>query len=112
MKVDISRVLSGLTEAEAKAKVAMKMVGIQGAKKMQIYAQKNARWTDRTGHARQRLTGYIEDYVDKLRICIAHGVNYGIYLEMCNEKRYAILQETVNQTSTDILQGFYGRIFS
>ena len=111
MRVDISSVLSGLTDAETKAKTAMNMIGAQGAKKMQTYAQKNARWKNRTGHARQRLTGYVEDYGTKIRICIAHGVNYGIYLEMCNEKRYAILQETVNQTATEILQGFYGRIF-
>ncbi len=75
-------------------------------KKFENYAKINRPWTDRTGHARQRLTGYVETFSDKTRINIAHGVYYGVYLELCNEKRFAILQKTVNALSVEVLNGF------
>ena len=43
---------------------------------------------------------------DKIRIHIGHGVDYGIYLELANEKKYAILQQTVSAVSPEILEWF------
>ena len=82
------------------------MYAQEGAKKFENYAKKNRPWTDRTGHARQRLTGWVETMKDRIRIHIGHGVDYGIYLELAHEKRYAILQQTVNACSKEVLNGF------
>lgn len=106
IKVDASKLLANLENAETKSQVAIRMFAQEGAKKFENHAKKNRPWVDRTGHARQRLVGWVETFSDKVRIHIGHGVDYGVYLELCNEKRYAILQPTVNACSKEIVQGF------
>lgn len=106
IKIDASKLLANLENAETKSQVAIRMFAQEGAKKFENYAKKNRPWTDRTGHARQRLTGWVEVLTNKVRIYIGHGVDYGIYLELCHEKRYAILQPTVNALSKEVLKGY------
>ena len=106
IRVDAKKLLGNLEKAEVKSQVAIEMLATEGAKKFQNYAKANRPWTDRTGHARQRLTGWIDVLSNKIRVNIGHGVDYGIYLELCNEKRFAILQKTVNHCSKEILQGY------
>lgn len=106
IRIDYKDLLSNLESAETKSSVAIKMFAQEGAKKFENYAKKNRPWTDRTGHARQRLTGWVESMTNKVRIHIGHGVDYGVYLELAHEKRYAILQQTVNAMSQEILEGY------
>lgn len=106
IRIDSKQLLKRLENAETKSQLAIRMFAQEGAKKFENYAKINRPWTDRTGHARQRLVGWVETFSDKVRIHIGHGVDYGVYLELCNEKRYAILQPTVNACSKEIVQGF------
>ena len=106
VRINSTQIEKWLDSAESKSQIAIKMFAQEGAKKFENYAKVNRPWTDRTGHARQRLTGYVETFSDKTRINIAHGVYYGVYLELCNEKRFAILQKTVNALSVEVLNGF------
>ena len=106
IKVNASSIINSLEVAQTKSQIAIKMFAQEGAKKFENYAKTHRRWTDRTGHARQRLTGWVEVMMNKVRIHIGHGVNYGVYLELAHEKRYAILQETVNAVSQEILEGY------
>ena len=106
IRLDASKLLANLQSAETKSQIAIKMFANEGAKKFQNYAKQHRPWTDRTGHARQRLTGWVETLSNKTRIYIGHGVDYGVYLELCHEKRYAILQKTVNAESGEVLEGY------
>ena len=106
IKIDASKLLANLENAETKSQVAIRMFAQEGAKKFENHAKKNRPWTDRTGHARQRLTGWVEVLTNRVRIYIGHGVDYGVYLELCHEKRYAILQPTVNALSNEVLVGY------
>ena len=106
IRVDSKQLLKRLENAETKSQVEIKMFVQEGAKKFENYAKLNRPWTDRTGHARQRLVGWVEMFSDKVRIHIGHGVDYGVYLELAHEKRYAILQPTVNALSKEVLEGF------
>lgn len=106
IKIDASKLLANLENAETKSQVAIRMFAQEGAKKFENYAKRNRPWTDRTGHARQRLTGWVEVLTNKVRIHIGHGVDYGVYLELCHEKRYAILQSTINALSKEVLEGY------
>lgn len=106
IRINAEEVLDFLSNAETKAQAAVRMFATEGAKKFENYAKQNRPWTDRTGQARQRLTGWVETMKDRTRIHIGHGVNYGIYLELANQKRFAILQKTVNMVSPEILKGF------
>ena len=106
MRINASDFVKRLSDVETKSQVAFRMFATEGAKKFENYAKQNRPWTDRTGQARQRLTGWVEMFSDKIRIHIGHGVDYGIYLELANQKRFAILQQTVNAVSPEILEGF------
>lgn len=85
----------GLSQLENKTDMAIRAFCDTGALKMQSYAQQNARWTDRTGAARQRLKGGVEKRANGYAIRISHGVDYGIWLEFAHEKRFAILPDTI-----------------
>lgn len=106
MRINASDFVKRLSDVETKSQVAFRMFATEGAKKFENYAKQNRPWTDRTGQARQRLTGWVEMFSDKIRIHIGHGVDYGIYLELANQRRFAVLQKTVNAVSPEILEGF------
>ena len=108
IRFNLDDIKKHLENAETKSQLAVRMYAQEGAKKFENYAKQNRRWTDRTGHARQRLTGWVEVLANKVRINIGHGVDYGVYLELCNERRYEILQPTINACSKEVLNGFSG----
>lgn len=96
MKMDVSDMAGKLEAMSVRADAAVRVFAEQGATKLRSYAQKNARWTDRSGSARQRLNAYVSAKANGYRITLAHGVEYGIWLELAHEKRYAIIPETIN----------------
>ncbi len=62
------------------------------APEIENWMKDNAPWTDRTGNARQTLYTEIEEIVNQaVALSLAHGVYYGIFLELCNAGRYAIV---------------------
>lgn len=62
------------------------------APEIEAWMKQNASWTDRTGNARQTLNTTIEEIsLDMVNIILAHGVEYGIYLELANAGNYAII---------------------
>lgn len=106
-KFDSGLLNGGLLDFENKAQAAIRMYAEQSALELQNYAKKNARWTDRTGHARQRLTGDVLVASNGYKLRLAHGVDYGVWLELANEKKYAIIQETIDHVgSMKIMPGF------
>jgi hypothetical protein len=74
----------------------------------------NRPWTDQTNQAKARLhTSVSQPNPNIVRITLAHGVNYGIWLELANEKKYAILAPTVNKFAPKIvedLEGIFGKM--
>ena len=64
---------------------------------MQNQARANAIWTDRTGNARGGLFAKVEDngFGKDIRIHLAHTVYYGLFLEVSNAGRYAIIMPTI-----------------
>ena len=74
MKINISDMAGKLESMGARADAAVRIFAEQGATKLQSSAQSNARWTDRTGSARQRLNAYVSAIANGYRITLAHGV--------------------------------------
>ena len=105
-RFEASEILEGLDVLEDRTDTALRMYAETAAKDLEGYMKYNAPWTNRTGHARQRLTGTVEDDPKGYRIKLAHGVNYGIHLECANEKKYAILEPTILSQSNKVIQGF------
>lgn len=69
---------------------------------IESYAKANAPWTDRTGNARQSLFTATEIARDMVTLYLSHGMEYGVFLELCNSGKYAIVMPT--------LQAHYGPI--
>lgn len=106
-RMDISGMVKGLNKLESTTDAAIRVYAEQGAEKMRDFAQENRKWTDRTGQARQRLHGYVGSISNGYRITLAHGVDYGIWLELANGKRFAIIPPTIEYVGTfEILPGF------
>lgn len=103
---DISDLLKGIYMIDKKADLAVKMLADTNAEVMESDAKEQAPWTDRTGLARKTLRGYVEERPTGYRIILSHGVNYGIWLELANEKRYAIVEPIVRLTSPYIMRDF------
>lgn len=107
MRVDTSKLEQGLERISERADSAVRVFAEQGAIKMRSSAQRNAKWTDRTGSARQRLNAYVSAMENGYRITLAHGVDYGIWLELAHEKRFSIIPQTINYVGTfDIMPAF------
>jgi len=55
-------------------------------------------WVDRTGKAKQELKAvYLKEGANKYTLRMQHGVDYGIWLEFANEKKYAIIMPTLRR---------------
>ena len=102
-QMDISGLVKGLTGTESKSEMAIRMYAETSAMKLQNYARENRPWTDRTSHARQRLTGSVTTTSNGYRLILAHGVSYGIWLELAHEKRYSIIPKTIEYVGTFVI---------
>ena len=105
VRLDDSDLQDGLNQLKQKVQAGLLIYGETVAKDFESYAKANRPWTDRTGAARQRLNGYVESILHGIRICIAHGVSYGIHLELSHGKKYAILEPTVRLKGNDAIKG-------
>ena len=69
------------------------------AGEIERYMKRNARWTDRTGNARNTLRAtpkvfHADPQVYELGIVVGHGMEYGLWLEVRWNGRYAIVGPT------------------
>lgn len=104
-RFDDSDLNYGLDAFSDRALSAIEMYAETVAKDFESYAKSNRPWHDRTGNARMRLNGYVTKNDVRYRINLAHGVDYGLWLEMAREKRYAILEPTVRLKGPEALSG-------
>ncbi len=79
---------------------------------IEAYAKQNASWEDQTGNARQTLHSFVKELSkDTVELYLAHGVDYGIYLEVAHAGKYAIIYPTLQAHLQDIanmLKGIFG----
>jgi len=65
-----------------RARAGVLALGQVSAARMEATAKSGAPWHDRTGNARQGLTGSAEADGDHVRVAIAHTMAYGPFLEL------------------------------
>ncbi len=62
------------------------------AVEIEAWMKENAPWTDQTSNARQTLHSEADRLVGgAVEIILAHGMDYGIFLELANGGQYAII---------------------
>lgn len=106
LKMDTSEIGNALDDIAPRVLAAVLKYAETGAAKVESYAKKNAKWQDRTGDARRRLKGDVTSSGDVVKIRLAHGVDYGKFLELAYERRYAIIEESLNSEGPEIMAGF------
>lgn len=104
-KFNANDLLKGLAEREIKTRASLGLYADTVAKKMESHAKSNKPWTDRTGRAKQSLNSSWGWRGDVARVELSHGVDYGVYLEFCNEKKYAIIKPTIDKISPEAIRG-------
>ena len=86
---------------------AVAAVAQYAATQMQNDAKANAPWTDRTGNARTGLFGTSEaDFARHVvTIYLSHGatIEYGIWLELANSGRHAVVMKTMEAHYGDLM---------
>lgn len=66
------------------------------APQLETYAKENANWVDRTGNARQALYAVAVNVAPGTAIIyLVHGMEYGVFLELKYQGRYAIIARTL-----------------
>jgi hypothetical protein len=128
--VGILEMIARLTEYENKTMRAVYSVAVYWTSELENYAKDNASWTDQTGNARNALRGYIGDQPPSdysaadaipypeatnlaenvVAIYLAHGMSYGVFLELANQGIYGIINETL-QAHYDKIKSMLDEIF-
>ena len=94
--MSLPEVLKNLDAWKELKKAGVTAVGINTSKEAEAKAKQEAPWQDRTGNARQGLRGTSGWEGEILKIRLSHSMEYGPYLELCNDGKYAILEKTLN----------------
>jgi hypothetical protein len=76
--------------------------------RVESFAKINAPWTDRTTNARNGLNATTEHGGVSSSIIIAHGVSYGIWLEVMQGGRYGIILRTIREMGAEVMANMRG----
>lgn len=96
--------ITQLTTFNSRADRAITAVMAFHSKKAVAYARQNAPWTDRTSNARNGLFSQVERERPVYRIVLAHGVPYGIWLEVRFSGRFAIIRPTIDHQGPLVME--------
>lgn len=107
------RVIQAMGEYQGRVIQAVRQVAQYWQPVLERYAKDHAPWQDQTGNARQALHTWVETLAkDTVALYLAHGMDYGIYLETRFQGRYAVIAPTLEahyRPIGDMLKGIFGR---
>jgi hypothetical protein len=102
---DSKSLLGGLEEMSKKQLAPLLKLETE-AKRLEDYSKQKAPWTDRTGQARRSMNASVSTIDKGYRITLAHGVDYGVWLEFAHEKRFAIIMPAIKAKGPEIVKSF------
>lgn len=107
LKIDKEKLGQNIDEVFGKVMAVSLMYADTQASHLRSYMQTHRPWRDRTGEAKRRLNAQVSQPNDHtIRLTLSQGVDYGFWLEMANEKKYAIVQPTLETKSQEVVAGF------
>lgn len=105
--MNLDSLFEKISEFDEKFEFALTKYCEAAAEGLAGYAKEHRKWKDRTGDARKRLSGKTYKIPKGRRIELSHGVWYGIWLELANEKKYAVIKPSIRRYGNDhIIPGF------
>lgn len=100
-----STLKKNLDNMSQKLGAALLMYAATKADELKGKMQTNRPWTDRTSLAKLRLNASVsQPNENTIRITLAHGVEYGIWLELAHGKNYAIIAPTIQQEAPRVIE--------
>ena len=78
-------------------RAAVILLAKRWAADLEKQAKDGGPWADRTSNARNGLVGKAIVYPDKVVITLAHSMEYGVFLELAKQGKYAILKPTIDK---------------
>ncbi|HHY95087.1 MAG TPA: HK97 gp10 family phage protein [Firmicutes bacterium] len=99
-------VVRNLRDWAERRRAAVVALAQDWAGELEARAKKNAPWKDRTGNARNGLTGGVLLGRNEVKITLAHSVSYGVFLELARDGRYAILKPTLDAAVPEIYRTY------
>lgn len=100
--------IDGIGNFEFKTREVMEDIAVKFAEELRDYARQNAPWDDMTGDARGGLDANVNADGDLLSVGLFHGVDYGIWLEIRWNGRYAIILPTMERKGSELLRKWDG----
>ena len=105
LNYDESALKKNLDKMSVKLGAVVLMYSATKASELQSKMKVNRPWTDRTGLAKTLLNAKVsQPSLTIVRITLAHGVNYGIWLELAHEKNYAIIAPTIREEGPRVVE--------
>lgn len=108
IKFDIGKLADGISSFDKKFQTALMMYADTKSVELKSYMKKNRPWTDRTGQAKRMLDTEAQKTITGAKIALSHGVDYGIWLELAHEKRFAIIEPTIRLKGPEVINGLSG----
>lgn len=104
--IELSALDYNLKNFDRRARKAIDATVTFQAAKSETWMRENAKWTDRTTNARNGLFAVNdhEDGTDTWLLVLAHTVSYGIWLEVANSGKYAIVRPAFLRANREIMQ--------
>ncbi|KOR24196.1 hypothetical protein [Clostridium sp. L74] len=103
----LDEAMKKLKEFTPKLKGALVLDSLQIAADMEKWAKANKPWTDNTHHATLFLKATVKwTNTNILMVALSHQVDYGVYLELCNEGKYAILERAIQEFAPQFMEGW------
>lgn len=107
LSINAGEVLQNLRRFDDRLRAALLLDAKNISTQMENWAKQNATWTDRTTNARRYLQAHVKwTHVNELMVAMSHHVEYGVYLELANERKHAILEEAIRQYSEQFTDGW------
>lgn len=95
----------GLKRFPIELQTRLKVLAEYFADRAESYAKEKAPWKDQTGLARQTLHAESNVSPVQMEIILAHGMPYGIWLEVRWGGRYAIILPTIESVGPEVMAG-------
>lgn len=89
-----------------RVRAAIGLFADTAAKQMERDAKRDAPWTDRSSNARNSILGDFGWQGDKAVITLSENMDYSVYLELANEKKYAVLKPTIDRNAPTVLRAY------
>lgn len=106
IKIDMKEVLNNLNKLSETALIKTSIYANTAAATMVSYAKANAPWTDRTGNSRQTIDYNVGNTKETTSIELRGNTPHFKYLELCHEKKNAILMPTVKNKANEVAKGW------